>query len=87
MQASVFLIAILGCSEGDAPCQEVRIADARYESRAQCVAMTEVEVARHTDLPYPVIVAECRDQTEAPRALRPGDVRLPEPPSRRSRHS
>ncbi|HWH18422.1 MAG TPA: hypothetical protein VNT77_08845 [Allosphingosinicella sp.] len=78
MAAAVFLIAIMGCGEGEAPCQQLRLLDTRYESQAACVAATEAAVTRFMDADYPVIVAQCRPSGAAS-ALRPADVRLPEP--------
>lgn len=59
MGPGVFLIAIMGCGEGDAPCREVRTLEARYESRAACVAATDSAVTRNSDVDYPVVVAQC----------------------------
>jgi hypothetical protein len=74
-----YLIAILGCGESDAPCQQVQLAPVRYESEAACLAASGEQVARHADLPYPVVVAECRPAAARTAALRGDQVRLPEP--------
>ena len=74
-----YLIAILGCGEADAPCQQVQLEPARYESRAACLAASDERIARHSDLPYPVVVAECRLATARMATLRANEVRLPEP--------
>ena len=59
MGPGIFLIAIMGCGEGDAPCQQVRMLEARYESQAQCTAATEAAVTQNSDVDYPVVVAQC----------------------------
>jgi hypothetical protein len=59
MGPGIFLIAIMGCGEGDAPCRQVRMLEARYESQAACTAATEAAVARNSDVDYPVVVAQC----------------------------
>ena len=41
MSVALYVIAILGCGEGEAPCQPVEVADVRYESREACLAATE----------------------------------------------
>lgn len=79
MDAAIYLMAILGCGEADAPCHELRLAEARYESREACIAATEEEVVRHQDLDYPVIVAQCRATEQAPQVQRASEVRLPAP--------
>ena len=79
MSAAVYLIAILGCGEGDLPCQQVRLADARYESRDACLAATEAELARFAGLQFPILVAECRQEGAAARPIMPADAALPEP--------
>lgn len=59
MGAGLFIIAIMGCGEGDAPCRPVRTLEARYESRAACTAATAAAVAQNSDVDYPVVVAQC----------------------------
>lgn len=59
MGPGIFLIAIMGCGEGDAPCRQVRTLEARYESQAACTAATEAALTGNTDVDYPVVAAEC----------------------------
>jgi len=59
MGPGIFIIAIMGCGEGDAPCQPVRMLEARYESQAACTAATEAALIQNTDIDYPVVAAEC----------------------------
>jgi len=84
MNPALYVIAILGCGEGEAPCQPVATADTRYESRESCLAATEQTLARFTNLDFPIVVAECRAAGAAPTVLRPADVRLPDPDRRAS---
>lgn len=79
MGPAVFVIAIMGCGEGEAPCQQLRLADSRYESAAACTAATTDVVMRHIDVDYPVVVAQCRPVSGDAQPLRPREVRLPEP--------
>lgn len=80
MGPAFFIMAILGCGEADAACEPVATVAARYQSEAECKAATETEIARHSDLLFPVIVAQCRSAAQ-PAALkvfadevkRPGD--------------
>lgn len=85
MNPALYVIAILGCGEGEAPCQPVQTAEARYESREACLAATGATLARLADLDFPTIVAECRAAGAAAAAtLRPARIRLPEPDRRPS---
>ncbi len=44
-----YVIAILGCADGGAACQQVAVAPARYESAAACEAATGNVLAGSTD--------------------------------------
>ena len=85
MQTLVFVMAIMGCGESDAPCREVAVAESRYQSEAQCLAATERELGRFEDVPYPSVVAQCRPAEGRPQLLRGSDVTLPEPQQLRQR--
>jgi hypothetical protein len=74
MGPGIFLIAIMGCGEGDAPCQQVRMLEARYESQAACTAATEAAVTRNSDVDYPVVVAQCVAAGAAAKAPKAGEV-------------
>jgi hypothetical protein len=84
MSPALYVIAILGCGEDEAPCQPVQIAEARYESREACLAATDGALARFANLDFPIVVAECREHGAAATTLRPADVRLPDPDRRPS---
>ena len=84
MNPALYVIAILGCGEGEAPCQPVAIADARYESREACLAATERALAPFANGDYPIVVGECRAAGAAPTTLHPSDVRLADPDRRPS---
>ena len=84
MNPALYVIAILGCGEGEAPCQPVEIVEARYQSREACLAASEGALARFTNLDFPIVVAECRAEGAAAQPLRPADVALPAPDRRRS---
>ena len=78
MQSLLYVIAIMGCGESDAPCREVSIAAPRYTSEAACTAATESVLMRYTDLSYPSVVAQCRPANGGAVRLRGSDVMLPE---------
>ena len=79
MEPLAFIIAIMGCGEGDAPCRPVRMLDARYESQAACTAATEGAVASNVDIDYPVVVAQCVAAGAPPKAPKAGEVQRPGP--------
>jgi hypothetical protein len=74
---ATFVLAILGCGEGEARCQQVALAPVRYESQAACLAASEDALAS-ADAPFPVLVADCR-RAGTQVAVRADEVRLPEP--------
>ena len=82
MQSLLFVIAIMGCGEGDAPCREVQVAAPRYASEAACTAATPSVLMRYTDLSYPSVVAQCRPANAGAVQLRGRDVMLPAAPLR-----
>ncbi len=55
-----FVMAILGCGDGSEACQEARIVPVHYNTMAQCRAALTDQLARNTDVPFPVIGADCR---------------------------
>lgn len=73
-----FVLAILGCGEADAPCEQVQLAPARYESQAECLAASDEQLAR-ADVPYPVVVAQCRRAGALAATLRSDEVERPAP--------
>ena len=76
MEPVLFVMAILGCGEGAAPCREVALVEARYRSEAACLAATEAELAGR-DILYPTVVAQCRQAGARPQLLRGSEVMRP----------
>ena len=60
MEPVFFVMAILGCGDGNADCRPARLDPVRYATAAQCQAAMPTALARHTDLAFPVIAANCR---------------------------
>lgn len=79
MEPLAYMMALLGCGEGDKPCNEVRLASRRFENQAQCLAAGEAEIMRATDVDFPVVVAQCRRAGERPQAVAASEVTLPDP--------
>jgi hypothetical protein len=76
MGPGIFLIAIMGCGEGDAPCRQVRTLDTQYQTQAACTAATAEALGRNGDADYPVVVAQCI-AAGARAQVRASDVKLP----------
>ena len=78
MEPLLYIMAILGCGESDAPCRELALAESRYRSEAECLAATENELLRRDDILFPSVVAQCRPAGETPQLLRGSEVALPD---------
>jgi hypothetical protein len=87
MGPGTFLIAILGCGEAEAPCQQVRTLETSYQSQAACTAATDQAIMSNSDVDYPVIVARCIAAGKAPPPLKASDVERPGPGEARVRVS
>lgn len=62
MEPVFYVMAILGCGDGQDQCREMRVDPARYQTAAQCqLAMSEV-LPRHSDLMFPTIAAACQQR-------------------------
>jgi hypothetical protein len=79
VQSILYVMAIMGCGESDAPCRELRVDRQTYASEARCQAATEAALIRNSDLDFPTIVARCRPAGARPQLLRGTEVLLPAP--------
>ena len=84
MGPALYVMAILGCGEGEAPCQPVELLATRYESREACMAASEAALARLGGLDFPIVVAQCQAEGAVPSRIMPADVVLPDPDRRPS---
>lgn len=82
MGPAIYVIAILGCGEGNVPCEQVRVAETQYQSEAACTEATSAQLERFGDLPYPIVVAQCRAAGATPALLMPSEVMRPAPGQR-----
>jgi hypothetical protein len=78
MTVAGFLITVMGCGEGEAPCQQIRLFEARYETEAACIAETEAVLMRNLEGDYPIVIAQCH-RTGAVPTVRPTQIKLPAP--------
>ena len=86
MGPAFYIMAILGCGEGEVACQQVATTASQYESVEACNAATPDAVMRHIDAEFPVVVAQCRraDSPASAEKIMPSQIDLPEP-SRQAR--
>lgn len=79
MGPGIFIIAILGCGEGDTACQQVATVNAHYSSVADCTAATPAAIEANADIAFPVVVAQCqRANGVSADKVMPREIRLPE---------
>ncbi len=60
MEPIFFVMAIMGCGDGEAQCVPARLEPVHYATVQQCRAALPQVLARNTDLSFPVIAADCR---------------------------
>lgn len=60
-----YIMAILGCGDGAAACQQVRMVDTHYASADACAAAMNAALMDATDLSFPEVTAECRPSAKA----------------------
>lgn len=86
MGPGYYILAILGCGEGETQCQQVAVAQSSYQSQADCNAAGEAELMRRTDADFPVMVTQCR-RADGPAAAQvwADEVKLPEADGRAPR--
>ena len=59
MEPLVYIMAVMGCADGAQLCEPVPSASGRYESKTACLAAVQDTLLAATDLPYPVVTAQC----------------------------
>ncbi len=64
MEPVFYVMAILGCGDGQEQCREARVEPVRYESAAQCQAAMATVLPRHMDLSFPTVAAACQRKGE-----------------------
>ena len=60
MEPLYFVMAILGCGDDGAACQQARVETVQYQSVGQCQAAMATALERSTDLTFPVLQATCQ---------------------------
>lgn len=60
MGPAFYVLAILGCGEGETACEQIATAGSSYQSVDDCNRASEGALTRHVDAEFPVVVAQCR---------------------------
>lgn len=60
MGPAFYVLAILGCGEGETACEQIATAGSSYQSVDACNQASEGALMRHVDAEFPVVVAQCR---------------------------
>lgn len=60
MEPLFFVMAIMGCGDGNVQCTQARVVPVRYESMAACRAALPDQLAKNTDVDFPMIGAACQ---------------------------
>lgn len=60
MEATFFVMAIMGCGDAAAACTTARVEPTHYATVQQCQAAMPAALARSTDVDYPVVSAACQ---------------------------
>ena len=76
MEPLFYVMAIMGCGDGNSTCQQARVETVQYQSIRACQQAMPAALARNSDIDYPVVTAACRGtgervaQNTGPRAKR-----------------
>ncbi len=65
MGPAFYVLAILGCGEGETACEQIATAGSSYQSVDACNQASENALMSHVDAQFPVVVAQCR-RADAP---------------------
>ena len=60
MDTVYYVIAILGCGDGQIQCAPVATVPTHFKSEAACAAATREALIANSDLDFPTLVARCR---------------------------
>jgi hypothetical protein len=60
MGPAFYIMAILGCADSETACRQVRVAETHYATAEACQAATSAILYQNGDVPFPVVMAQCR---------------------------
>lgn len=65
MNAVSFVMVLMGCGQGDLPCERIATLPVAYSSQASCLAARPEILAASTGLGFARVEAECRSAVPA----------------------
>lgn len=60
MEPILYVMAIMGCGDGQQICSEARVEPAQYTSIQACQEAMPAALVRNADIDFPVVTATCR---------------------------
>ncbi|MHA6718437.1 hypothetical protein ACX40Y_03200 [Sphingomonas sp. RS6] len=64
MDQLLYVMAIMGCSDDNLACRQVRLEPVQYTSQVACQEAMGDALRRNSDVDYPVVTATCQRQSE-----------------------
>lgn len=61
MNSLYYVMAIMGCADGEQLCREARVEPLRYPTIAACQQAMPAALTRNRDIDFPVVAAACRE--------------------------
>ena len=65
MHAALIAMTILGCDDAVTDCHYIATVERRWPTIEMCDAVSEKELGRHAEQPYPMIIAVCQNPETA----------------------
>lgn len=62
MEPLYFVMAIMGCGDAGAACEQARVEPVRYRTALECQAAMPDVLSRNSDLSFPEITGACQQQ-------------------------
>ena len=62
MEPLYFVMAIMGCGDAGAVCEQARVEPIRYRTALECQAAMPDALRRNSDLSFPELTAACQQQ-------------------------
>jgi len=63
MHSVIYVLAIMGCSDGSGNCQQLSVEPVVYATQDRCNRNMTKALMDHANLDYPRITAQCRQAT------------------------
>jgi hypothetical protein len=81
MKTALVLMTILGCDDSATDCRHIETLQQRWTSIELCDSVSEKELGKFANAPYPVVVAVCQTPEETSPVQNAGANTAPQPPA------